>query len=158
MSSVYEECLSLPHSPSLTLPLHLPLLLPLPLSLQNHLDHLSILLQNTGPIRSYFIVSPQWLSEKIEAPPTTSRGHRPWPFEFPGARTARRPASAKTPGIPEDEDEYERQKVELTMSSGLPSWSSLSSSPRAWVNPAKYSYQLDSSRFETGGAQQQPSR
>ena len=101
---------------------------------------------------------PQWLSEKMEAPPTTSREHRPWPYEFPGARTAIRPLSARsiTSEIPEDEEEP--MSVAIMTASGMPLWGSLNSIPRAWKNPAKYSYQLDSSRFDTSGAKTQPSR
>ena len=108
--------------------------------------------------KSYFIVNPQWISERLEAPPTAERGHRPWPFEYPGARTATR-SGRQTVQKEGEEEEEEKLKVELmTSSSVYPVWGNLNTTPRKLVSPVRYSYQLDSSRYESHATPRQSSR
>jgi len=39
-----------------------------------------------GTHRGHFVVNREWNSEEFNSPKFAPRTHRPWPYEFPGAR------------------------------------------------------------------------
>lgn len=42
--------------------------------------------QDIATRKSHFVINPQWISEDFNKPEFKERTHRPWAYEFPGAR------------------------------------------------------------------------